>query len=323
MAVAAITTFSGNGRITTTLGPASIVRINSLAKGTGTSMMLNGVGVPGATHTVEATGDLSQPFAPIGSATANSNGNFQFEDVAAPNFTKRFYRVVLSPTDSPQPADEPIVFSVTIIDSGGAYSSYYPAITAAVEAAGAEWSRYLVGSTNLEVEVTITSSVAVGGYSATSGFVRNDGTRDIFEQGAAYELRTGIDPNGANPDILITVPPFFLADVLWFDPQPAQRTDPVPPDRVDAISVFTRWLGGAFVFNGWMNPTTGELPPTYMSTFDANIQFDGSNFFFVGPTAVTRYGGPVPLTYGNIYRLGNNPPRPGSNLLSDLMNGPV
>lgn len=219
------------------------------------------------------------------------------------------------------PASIVIVYSVTFIDPGGTYSSYYPAITAAVQAAGAEWSRYLVGSANLEVEVTISSSNAGGGYSATSGFVRNDGTRDIFEQGAVYELRTGIDPNGASPDIRISVTPFLLTDLLWFDPQPAQRTQPVPPDRVDAISVFTRWLGGAFVFNGWMNPTTGVLPPTYMSTFDENIQFDGTNFFFVGLTAETRYDGPVPLTYGNIYRLGNNPPRPGSNLLSDLMNG--
>ncbi len=39
----------------------------------------------------------------------------------------------------------------------------------------------------------------------TSGFVRNDGTCDIFEQGAAYEIRTGIDPNGATPDVRIRV----------------------------------------------------------------------------------------------------------------------
>jgi hypothetical protein len=29
------------------------------------------------------------------------------------------------------------------------------------------------------------------GTSVSNGFVRNDGTRDMFEQGAAYEVRTG------------------------------------------------------------------------------------------------------------------------------------
>lgn len=221
---------------------------------------------------------------------------------------------------TPQTAEGPIVYSVSFNDPGGTYSSYYAAITSCVQAAGADWARYLIGSGNLEVEVMIAANASGGGNSATSGFVRNDGARDIFEQGAAYEVRTGIDPNGATPDIYISLPTNFLTNVLWFDPQPAQRSASVPADRVDAISVFSRWLGRAFAFNGWMNPTTGELPATYMSTFDENIHFDGSNFFFVGPTAKMRYGGPVPLTYGNIYRVGNNPPRPGSDLLADLMN---
>jgi hypothetical protein len=49
------------------------------------------------------------------------------------------------------------------------------------------------------------------------------------------------------------------------------------------------------VFDGWMNQTTGEQPPSYMSTYDENVQFDGSNFFFVGANAQASYGGPVPL----------------------------
>ena len=64
-------------------------------------------------------------------------------------------------------------------------------------------------------------------------------------------------------------------------------------------------LGHAFVFNGWMNGTTGQLPPTYMSTFDEHSSFDGSNLYFNGAGATGRYGGPVPLTYGNYGHLGN------------------
>ena len=38
---------------------------------------------------------------------------------------------------------------------------------------------------------------------------------------------------------------------------------------------------------------------------------------------LAAYGGPVPLTYGNIAHLANNEPRPGSDLLEELMNGVV
>jgi hypothetical protein len=161
------------------------------------------------------------------------------------------------------------------------------------------------------------------GGSVTSGFVRNNGIRDIFEQGAEYKLRTNQDPNGADPDIRILINPDYLANNLWFDPHPAQRIDPILPNRTDAISVFTHELGHAFVFNGWMDGNTGALPPTYMSTFDENVQFDAMNFYFLGANASNLYGGPVPITYGNPFHLGNNPPRPGSNLLPDLMNGVV
>ena len=69
------------------------IRIVSITKN-GNSILLQGVGVPSAIHKVQATDDLSQPFNPnpIGTPTADSNGNFQFIDTIA--LMKRFYRVV-------------------------------------------------------------------------------------------------------------------------------------------------------------------------------------------------------------------------------------
>jgi len=225
----------------------------------------------------------------------------------------------------PQPpgASAAITYNVSFAEPGGPYASYYPAITAALQAAGAEWNRHLVGSGNLEVEISMANIPTMDGTSVSNGFVRNNGTRDIFEQGAAYEIRTGIDPNGADPDIRIRIGTAYLTNDLWFDPNPQTRNAPIPANKIDAISVFTHELGHAFVFNGWMNGTTGQLPPTYMSTFDEHSSFDGSNLFFSGTGAAGRYGGPIPLTYGNYGHLGNSAPRPGSNLLLDLMNGVV
>ncbi|HEV3409928.1 MAG TPA: hypothetical protein VG095_06525 [Chthoniobacterales bacterium] len=221
-------------------------------------------------------------------------------------------------------AEGPTSFPITIVDSGGAYAAYYSDIISNLEAAGAAWARYVIGSGTLETEVVITSAVAFApGGSVTSGFLRNDGTRNIYEQGATYELRTGIDPNGSEPDIRIFINPDYLTQNLWFDPQPGQRTDAIPPNRTDAISVFTHELGHAFLFNGWMHGTTGELPPDYMSTFDARVVFEGENFYFIGSHAQAHYGSAVPVTFGNAFHLGNAAPRPGEDLLPDLMNGVV
>ena len=35
------------------------------------------------------------------------------------------------------------------------------------------------------------------------------------------------------------------------------------------------------------------------------------------------YGGPVPVTFGNVAHIGNDSSRPGSDLIPDLMNGVV
>lgn len=243
-------------------------------------------------------------------------------EMAPPNYATKGL-IPSRPSLPPQGGPASITYNVTFAEPGGPYASYYPAITAALQAAGAEWNRHLVGSGNLEVEISMANIPTMDGTSVTTGFVRNNGTRDIFEQGAAYEIRTGIDPNGGDPDIRIRIGTAYITTDLWFDPNPQTRNTPIPANKIDAISVFIHELGHAFVFNGWMNGTTGQLPPTYMSTMDEHSSFDGTNLFFSGTGAAGRYGGPIPLTYGNYGHIGNNSPRPGSNLLLDLMNGVV
>jgi hypothetical protein len=269
---------------------------------------------------------FSGGFAISSSAQQTPNGGVPVGPAGgmpAPNYATKS----LTPRRSlpPQPPGAPaaITYNVTFADPSGPYSSYYPAITAALQAAGAEWNRHLVGSGSLEVEISMANIPTMDGASVSTGFVSNNGTRDIFEQGAVYEIRTGVDPNGGDADVRIRIGTAYLTNELWFDPNPQTRTAPIPANKIDAISVLIHELGHAFVFNGWMNGSTGQLPPTYMSTFDANASFDGSNLFFNGAGATARYGGPVPLTFANYGHIGNAAPRPGSNLLLDLMNGVV
>jgi hypothetical protein len=215
-----------------------------------------------------------------------------------------------------------ITYDVSFDDPGGAFSSFYEGIVSHARAAGNDWARHLAGSASLEVLVQFDPAVptALGG-SVGSAIVGSAGPISIVEQGATSELRTGIDPNGTTPDVIFILGSSFLTNDLWFDPDPAERTALVPIGAVDAMSIFLHEFGHVFAFNGARDPTTGELPGPFESTFDVFTTFENGSFFFTGPRAVGLYGGPVPLTFGNYKHLGNEPPRAGGDLVTDLMNG--
>ena len=153
----------------------------------------------------------------------------------------------------------------------------------------------------------------VTGRSLTSVYVTTIDGIDIFEQGAAAEIRTGVDPNGATPDIEIEVGLGYLADELWFDPDPWSRLATAPIDRIDAMSVMLHELGHALAYNGWMDGCTGELPGNYASTFDQWVAFDGSDLVFNGPAATVAWGSMPEVTICNPFHWGN----PGLAMMSD------
>jgi hypothetical protein len=222
------------------------------------------------------------------------------------------------------PAHAQLTYTVTFDDPGNTQAAFYDVITSHTLAAGALWDSRIQGPAALQVIVRFPTSIPrATGRSMTTGFVRNNGVYNIFEQGAAYEIRTGADPNGATADIEFQFNPGYLSGELWFDPNPIARTATVPGNRTDAMSVFLHEFGHAFAFNGWRDPFNGSLPGDYMSTWDEFDLFDGENFYFNGPRAMTLYGGPLGVTYGNNSHLGNNAPRPGADLVPDLMNGVV
>ncbi len=73
--------------------PPPTIRFTSITKVTG-GFLLQGLGVPSGVHRIQATGDLLLPFdpTPIGTATADPSGNFQFTD--STSLPRRFYRAV-------------------------------------------------------------------------------------------------------------------------------------------------------------------------------------------------------------------------------------
>jgi len=221
------------------------------------------------------------------------------------------------------PALATVMYTVTIDDPGNTFAAFHGPIESNVLAAGAQWSQFLVGDATIDLLIGFSQIPTTSGNSVTSAFVRNNGTFNVFEQGAAAEVRTGVDPNGAGPDGLITIGTNYLVNDLVFDPRPTMRSDPIPAGRVDALSIFLHEIGHVLAINGFRDDFNGSFPGDFESTFDEQTIFDGSDFFFIGPRATALYGEPVPLTFGNYRHLGNEPPRPGSDLIPDLMNGVV
>ena len=199
--------------------------------------------------------------------------------------------------------------------------SFEQSLSANIDAALDLWTHHLVGGASLEIEIVLTDAVQrAAGHSVTSGLVGQMGAVEVYEQGVAFEIRTGTDPNGAQPDLRILLNTAYLEHELWLDPQPTQRQAAVPLDRVDAVSVFAHELGHALAFNGWWSEYGGGNFVPYASTWDTQTVFDGTGLSFIGAAAMQVYGGPVPVTLGNNWHIGRDA-GPGADLLGDLMNG--
>lgn len=200
----------------------------------------------------------------------------------------------------------PVAFEAS---AGGLTTTERAQLASHVAASGQLWMRELAIDGPRSIEVTIGIDDArptANGGSVTSAFVGVAGGRDLFEQGAAAELRGGADPNGAAADIRITFNTTYLRNELWFDPAPTLRTATVPPDRTDAMSVLLHEFGHALAYNGFANQANGVPQPTFWSTFDRwMIPGPPTPVRFAGPRAAATHGSNPDLTLNNIFHWGN------------------
>lgn len=209
------------------------------------------------------------------------------------------------------PAQAQVVFNVDFDTSAsGLTGTERSNITGHVQAAGQRWVEAMdvSGPRSLEVRIFLSNVPTANARSTTTAFVRRIENRDTFEQGAAHELRTGLDPNGTTHDIEITFGTDYLRDQLWFDPAPLQRTATVPADRVDAMSVVLHELGHAFAYNGWASGANATPPSTYWSTFDSWIAEGNAALLpvFGGPEAIGAWGSAPDVTRNNVHHWGNS-----------------
>lgn len=172
--------------------------------------------------------------------------------------------------------------------------------------AGRRWMQALgiTAIRAIELRVAVSNVPTANGTSNASSPIGTIAGRTTYEQGVAYELRTGTDPNGAAPDGTVTFGLAYLRNELWFDPAPAARTAPVPANRTDAMSVALHEIGHVLAYNGWADLTTGVPPATYWSTFDRWMQ-PGAPSVITGPYAVAAWGYAPDVTTGNNKHWGN------------------
>ncbi len=165
------------------------------------------------------------------------------------------------------------------------------------------------------------------------------GAYSVIEANTIYEAKTGVDWKGAGPDAVLEFNAKDYLPLMWFDPDPRVRTDPVPSDRNDFMSVVLHELFQTLSFIGYRQvdgPGAGQIAGGVESPYDALTAFgtggDPSVLYFNGSAAEKVYGGPVPLTSvgagqflssQNFYHVGNPAGMPGDSLIDDLMNGIV
>jgi hypothetical protein len=192
--------------------------------------------------------------------------------------------------------------------------------------AAADWENLFVSGnpSTLNVNVVFDNSPTANSSSLFVTPLYNVGSTWVYQQGAVDAVLDGVHNPWGPYDATVHIGTSYLTSELWFDPNPA-NIDPVPANKTDAESAFTHEFGHIFGFEGYRDPLTGALLFDAESTFDTWVTFLDNAPYFTGPDAESIYGGPVPLTVGNIYHVGN-PSGPGADLEvypGDLMNGNV
>lgn len=201
-------------------------------------------------------------------------------------------------------------FNVTIPDTKWTASllpSDRQLITQHVLEAGSRWFEQLVLASPCSIEVVFLldpNTPTANGRSITSVPIGTVNGRSLYEQGVAHELRTGVDPNGGDPDMEINFGFNYFWDQVWLDPQPDLRTAPIPESRVDGLSVILHEFGHAIAYNGWADGQ-GHPQEEFWSYFDRWI-VPGTPPLFSGPRSVAAWGDPPDLTLNNVNHWGNN-----------------
>lgn len=191
-------------------------------------------------------------------------------------------------------------YSITLSDPTKALTdAQAAAVIANMRGALEIYSRHITGKGTLDVVIMVDLS----GRTVGSGVSKIMTTKEVVNgitvalPGSVDELLSGVDPNGADFDIVITLPPEYLAKTLWLDPDPLTRAAP-HTGNFDAVSFFLHELGHGLGFVGYGEGNTGVVTGKFVTTYDFYVTTLNGAPVFNGPNAMAVYGGPIPLSTG-------------------------
>ncbi|SDE70981.1 calcium-binding protein [Kordiimonas lacus] len=180
-------------------------------------------------------------------------------------------------------------------------------------AAAQQWGNYIDSNVTLTVELRLDTREPVFGNSLSDlevsafstsyehVFLRNENGQRIVEPGAAYEIRTGIDPNGSKPDIVITINPEFV-DRLWLDPTPftaGDLADFAPASSIDFMALMMHEFSHALASVSMVVGNNTLNNAKTLSVFDTLSVDTANGRFFIGEAVQEILGAPVPTIHGH------------------------
>lgn len=182
-------------------------------------------------------------------------------------------------------------YKVSLNDPSNMASMYRSAIQATAEAAAGRWLNLVQGFGSIDIQVNFTSGadfLATGG-SASSAYVGEVKGITILQQGAPWELQTGIDVNGTAPDLIVTLNADRISE-MFFDPT---MSSAVPGNKFDAATIFLHEIGHGLAVNSFRG-SGGSLPGgarPYQQVYDTFVTINGSSARFSGPNSNLVSGG--------------------------------
>lgn len=200
--------------------------------------------------------------------------------------------------------------TLTFNDPLNLLTPFETAIRASVHAAWDMWEIYFTRHAPVELEINVYSgagaTLASAGSRVSQSTGEFDADRRVFQVGVAYELATGIDPNGAAPDGEISISPNLSQFAFR-----ASAHDPLPTGKFDAITIFAHEIGHVLGFSSGSRVFTNSV-----NTFDRHVS-GLSNPVFSGPAAMAANGGnPVALDPGSRSHLAGSSDLMAANLVN-------
>jgi hypothetical protein len=215
-----------------------------------------------------------------------------------------------------------------------------------IRAAANLWAARFASDKTIIVRVdTHSYSARAGGTNSSGRFLyTNAAGKKVWEPGPLTRVLTGSNPGQTfyGYDILLGFDASFVENNYWLDPQPDLRSDPVPANKGDFMSVVTHEFGHGFGMTGYRDFPSGQILGNDAMLFDDRSYFGGNGnpiapdgtrnpMFFRGNFASGLYGGDLHLTnkppgdpnYGQNYFHLSSCSGSGDGLGSTLMNGCV